>query len=227
MPGNERDAAGRVALRPGGELGPDNLGERHRWRPGAAERPEQHGDTEPADAGHRKVGVVLERRPGAARRLGQCDPQLDTVQRRVVLRGRCLRVRDAAPGRHQVELARPDHLLAAQTVSVQHVPRQQPGHCLQPDMRVRRHAHPGDPVDRHRPVMVGEAPRAHAAPQPEGQQPPDSHVPDLCLARPCQLYPRSSNGRRRDLDLRVYRAHGCPLPFASRGSLQQREPWWP
>ncbi len=94
------------------------------------------------------------------------------MQPRVVLDRRLLRVGDSPAGRHQVELTRSDHLLAAEAVPVQHVAGQQPGHRLQPDMRVRRHHHSGDAVDRHRPVMVDEAPGAHAPPQAERQQSP-------------------------------------------------------
>ncbi len=70
----------------------------------------------------RQLGVMLERGLGESGRLGQGDPELDAVQLRVVLNGRLLGVRDPASGGHQVELARPDHLLGAETVAVQHVP---------------------------------------------------------------------------------------------------------
>jgi len=108
-------------------------------------------------------------------------------------------VRDAAPGGHQVELAGPDDLLAAQAVPVQHVARDEPGHRLQPDVRVRRYLHAGHPVDRRRAVVVHEAPRAHAAPLPQRQQAAHVEVTDVGKARRGDLgarHARVSRGGR-------------------------------
>jgi hypothetical protein len=124
---------------------------------------------------------MLERRLHLTLRVRQRYPELDAVQLRIVLSGRLLGMRDPAPGRHQVQLAWPDHLLAAQAVPVQHVAGDQPGDGLQPDVRVRRHPHPGHAVHRHRPVVIGEAPRADAPAVPEREQPPHGHVADMRL----------------------------------------------
>jgi hypothetical protein len=94
-------------------------------------------------------------------------------------------VRDAAARRHEVELAWPDQLLAAQAVPVQHVPRQEPGHGLQADVRMRRHIHAGDAVDIQRPVVVDEAPGPDAAAQPERQHAAHRHGADAGVAGLC------------------------------------------
>jgi hypothetical protein len=98
------------------------------------------------------------------------------VQAGVVVGRRLLGVRDPVPGGHQVELAGPDHLLAAEAVAVQHVPGDQPGDRLEPDVRVRRDLHPGHAVHRHRAVVIHKAPRAHAAALAQREQPPHLDV---------------------------------------------------
>ena len=72
----------------------------------------------------------------------QGGPQLDAVQ--PVARGpeAVLGVRDAPPGRHDVQLAGVHELAAADAVAVLDVAVQQPGDRLQADVRVRRHVHP-------------------------------------------------------------------------------------
>ena len=71
----------------------------------------------------------------------QGGPQLDAVQ--PVARGpeAVLGVRDAPPGRHDVQLAGVHELAAADAVAVLDVAVQQPGDGLQADVRVRRHVH--------------------------------------------------------------------------------------
>jgi hypothetical protein len=64
--------------------------------------------------------VVVEAGLAGTRVLGQRDPQLDAVQLRGA-RWRDLGVADAAAGRHQVELTRPDQLGEPQAVPVQNL----------------------------------------------------------------------------------------------------------
>ena len=153
---------------------------------------------------------MLESRIDQAAGVGQRDPELNAVQGRVVLGRRLLGVRDASPGRHQVELTRPDQLLGAQAVPVQHVPCQQPGDRLEADVRMRRHVHPGHAVDVHRAVVIDEAPGADAAAQPEGQHATHRHRTDAGIARlgqfkviyfgngvACHLHVRFDSAHRR------------------------------
>jgi hypothetical protein len=79
----------------------------------------QHGGAKAAHVDHRQIGVVLKRRFAPTFVLGQGNPQLGRVQARAV-HHRVLGVRDAAPGRHQVDLAGADDLLVAQRVAVHH-----------------------------------------------------------------------------------------------------------
>jgi len=120
-------------------------------------------------------------------------------------------VGNTAARRHQVELTRPDHLLAAQAVAVQHVPGRQPGDGLQSDVRMRWHVHSGDAVDGLRPVVVDEAPGADAAAQPHGQHPPDRYVTYSRL--PCLGYFKihTGNGAVRDLHVCIDCAHSLIL----------------
>ena len=50
-----------------------------------------------------------------------------------------LGMHDAAPRRHQVDLARPDRRYRAQAVAVPHLALEQEGHRGEPDVRVRAH----------------------------------------------------------------------------------------
>jgi hypothetical protein len=112
------------------------------------------------------------RRTGRLRRR-QRDPQLQAVQRGAVpIRG-LLGVRDPTPGRHQVELARPDHREAADAVSMQHLAVEQPSDRLQATVRMRRHLHARPGEDRVGAEVVGEAPRSDHPAVRMGQQPVD------------------------------------------------------
>ena len=85
--------------------------------------------------------MVLERcRPVFGGR-GLGDPQLHAVQVAAVGAGALLGVGDAPPGRHQVELAGHDDLLAAERVTVQRLALQEPGDGLQADVRMRGDVH--------------------------------------------------------------------------------------
>ena len=77
----------------------------------------------------------------------------------VVLGGGVLAVADAAPGRHQVELAGPDRRVVPGGVPVLDLAGEQPAHRLQPGVRVRRDDHAlAGPVDLVGTVVVQEAP---------------------------------------------------------------------
>jgi hypothetical protein len=141
--------------------------------PLAAVLADGHGHAGGAVADHRQAGVVRETRLAVPFTLRQRDPQLEAVQHRRPSGGRFLRVRDAPPGGHQVQLARPDQLAAAEAVPVQHQALEQPGHGLQADVRVGRHLHPRSPADLVRAVVVQEAPGADGAQRPLRQQPAD------------------------------------------------------
>ena len=159
--------AGRVRASPAPQLGPHDRGEHRAGDCAPASDPTNTVTPKPPSPA---TGSPRDARTRADLpvRLGQRHPELNPVQPRVMLAGDSSAVRDPPPGGHQVELAGPDHLLAAQAVPVQHVAREQPGHGLQPDMRMRRDLHPGYPVHRHRPVVVDEAPGPHAAPRRNG-----------------------------------------------------------
>jgi hypothetical protein len=194
--GQWHDAAG---IRRGADLRARHAGEHPGRARDAGQRAGEHGDVKPAEPYRRQLRVVLEVRRHLAVRIGQGQPELDPVQPRVVVLRRFLGVGDAAPRGHQVELAGPDELLAAQAVPVQHGARDEPGHRLQPDMRVRRDLHAGHPVDRRRAVVVDEAPCAHAAPLPQRQEAAHVKVADPGEAR------RGDLGARHP---RVPRGHG-------------------
>jgi hypothetical protein len=95
-----------------------------------------HRNAGGAVAHHRQVGVVGEARFAVPFGLGQRDPQLQAVQHGRAARGRLFRVGDAAARGHQVQLARPDQLPAAEAVPVQHQALEQPADGLQADVRM-------------------------------------------------------------------------------------------
>src|SRR5579863_382431 len=78
-------------------------------------------------------------------------------------RSRILGVRDAGTRGHQVDLARGDDLLVAETVAVDHLTLDHPGESLQPDMRVGPDVHAAVGGELHRSRVIEEAPRAHGA----------------------------------------------------------------
>jgi hypothetical protein len=82
-------------------------------------------------------------------------------------------VGDAPARRHQVQLARPDQLPAAEAVPVQHQALAQPADGLQADVRMRRNLHAGTAADLVRSVMVEKAPGADGTQRPLWQQPAD------------------------------------------------------
>ena len=103
---------------------------------------------------------------------------------------------------------------------MQDVPGQQPGHGLEPDVRMRRHLHPGDAVDGLRAVVIDEAPRPDAAAQPERQQPPHGNVTDPGLPRLGDLQVALLDQVGGDLDVGIDCAHN---PILARPG----QPWLP
>ncbi|MNP16928.1 hypothetical protein D3C76_1093440 [compost metagenome] len=112
----------------------------------------------------RQFRVVIEARPGVLIALWQSNPELGGVQVGVARQG-LLGVGDTAPGRHQIDLARADHLLAAQAVPVEDLPRQHPGEGLQGDMGMGPHVQPGGAGgEAGRPYVIEKAPGPYGAP---------------------------------------------------------------
>src|SRR5438445_7567093 len=75
----------------------------------------------------------------------QRDPQLKTVQPRALLASigvGALRMDDAAPGRHPVDVAGPNRLLRAEAVPVNDLTLEGVRHRRQANMRMRRHVEP-------------------------------------------------------------------------------------
>ena len=65
-------------------------------------------------------------------------------------------MRDAAPGRHPVDVARPDRLHAADAVAMQDLAFEEIGHGGEADVRMRPHVEPLARRQRHRPHLVEE-----------------------------------------------------------------------
>ncbi|KVC94183.1 hypothetical protein WI76_24840 [Burkholderia ubonensis] len=118
-------------------------------------------------------------------RVGQRDPELDRVkapagQQRVL---GVFRVRDAAAGGHQIDLAGPDHLFVAEAVAMQHRAFDHPRERLQADVRMRADVHAGIAGQRDRARVVEEAPRADGFALTIGQGAVDRQRADFGGAR--------------------------------------------
>lgn len=111
--------------------------------------------------------------------LGLGDPQLRRLHGAAPPAARIFGVGDALSGRHQVELARPDHLPVTQAVGVLHLSLQHPGDRVQADVRVRADSHGVLGADFGRTEVVEEAPGAHHAPDATGQCPVDGEATDF------------------------------------------------
>jgi hypothetical protein len=123
--------------------------------------------------------MVYEVRRLIARDVRLGDPQLDAVQHAAVARRRLLRMGHTAPGGHQVELPGADRLLAAEAVGVHDLALDQPRHRLKAGVGVRTDLHASArPVRRHRPEVVGEAPRPDRPPLPPRQRSAHVHATD-------------------------------------------------
>ena len=82
---------------------------------------------------------------------------------------------DAAPGRHQVELAGPHDRVVPGGVAVLDLAGEQPADRLQPGVRVRRHDHPARGVDLVGTVVVHEAPGSDQRALPLRESTPHRH----------------------------------------------------
>jgi hypothetical protein len=174
----------------------------------AIEFAHEHPDLSAAGLQHRQVAVMIE--PGLAPALGfrQCHPQLHAVQLAGIPWWRLFRMRDAAPGGHQVQLARPGHGRKAEAVVVQHLAGEQPRHGLQADVRVRCDVHGLATGKREGTVGIEEAPRS--------DQP-------VLAQRQCPRHGETTaeirRARRPALDFRARRT----LRFAAFGFRQWQE----
>src|SRR5690606_23597775 len=121
----------------------------------------------------RQVGVVLESRGAVARALRLGNPQLDRMELAGEAGRALLGVGNAIARGHEVELAGPDRLLGAKAVTVEDLPREEPGHGLEADVRMGPDAEPRPAIDDLRAHVVREAPGADGAAMLERQRPAD------------------------------------------------------
>ena len=123
----------------------------------------------------RRVLLVLDR---------QADPRLDPVQRAAFATRalEALRMRDAAPGGHPVDLARADRLLVAQAVAVQEGAFEQERNGGQPNVRVGSdvQALAGREIDPTQVVVENEGADQH--PFGGGQHAPYEEAADIALS---------------------------------------------
>ena len=121
----------------------------------------------------RQLGIVVERWLAVALRVRQRDPELGELEPARRIGRRVLGVRESAPRRHEIDLARPDQLAVAEAVGVLDRSLDHPCEGLQPDVRVR----PDDEAATRRIVsgsgVVEEAPGADQAAVPVGQSAAD------------------------------------------------------
>ncbi|MNS61441.1 hypothetical protein D3C72_944700 [compost metagenome] len=195
----------------------------HRHRGGlAGHRSRQDRDAKPARHQARQVRIVLECRRHVALAVRQRNPELGSVQAAAGADG-MLRMGNALACRHQVDLPRPDYLLIAKAVAVQHFAFDHPGERLQADMRMRSDVQPAAIREIDRPRMVEEAPGADHAPLPVGQGTVDDQAfADLRRPRRDTLQHRLAGARRtvarqRRRGLRQGVAHDELLAAERRG----------
>ena len=173
----ERGVRGEVDAGPRVEhqLGAEQGGERRHRGGASGQRSQEH----PQDASGQPDGlgdVMLE----VARRMpvavGQSHPQLHPVQHGGRRRGD-LRVADAVPAGHEVDLAGPDERVLAQAVAVLDLAAEQPADGLQPGVWMGCDVHATAGPDVVGTVVVGEAPRADQRALPLRQGPAHGHRP--------------------------------------------------
>ncbi|MNZ84542.1 hypothetical protein D3C78_1033040 [compost metagenome] len=129
----------------------------------AAVLADEQGEIDPLLLPAGESRVVIEAGRGVLIRLGQGYPELGGVQVGVAGQG-LLGVGYAPSCRHQIDLARADHLLAAQAVPVEDLPCQHPGEGLQGDMGMGPHVQPGGVGgEAGRPYVVEKAPGPYGA----------------------------------------------------------------
>jgi hypothetical protein len=134
---------------------------------------------------------------------GQGRPRLDAEQARTScpdLRRRALGMGDAAPGRHQVEFARPDRQFGAQRIAVHDFAVEQEGHGRQPDMRMGPHIEPLPEQELGWPHLVKEDERPDHLAAHRWQGAPDLEPAKVAGTRHDHLFDRSAGmdvaGRR-------------------------------
>ncbi len=150
---------------------------------------------------HGQLGVVFESGRPVPGGLGLRHPELDALEFALEASGVLLGVGHAVASRHEIELPGPHDLLRAQAVAVEHLARDEPGHGLEAQVRVRTDVDAALLGDGDRTHVVGEAPGPDGAPGPLGQHPADGQVAhrgtatrlehDLALGRPGHLGCRS------------------------------------
>ena len=125
--------------------------------------------------------MVLEGGRAVAGGLGHGDPQLDALEGAAVVAGGLLGMRDAVACGHEVELARTDDLLGAETVAVQGLTVDEPGHRVQTDVRMRGDVEAARLVDVGGTHVVGEAPGADRTATARRECPANGEPSDLGL----------------------------------------------
>jgi hypothetical protein len=108
--------------------------------------------------------------------VGQCHPQLDTVEDRRVTGGH-LRVRHSGATSHQVQLAGPDQRMYAAAVAMLNFTGEQPADRLQPGVWMWGHIHAAGLRNVVRSVVVDEAPGADEGASALRQRTADPHRP--------------------------------------------------
>ena len=113
-------------------------------------------------------------------------PELEAVQAlaagAMVGRG-ALGMHDAAPGRHQVDVARMDGGKAAEAVAVHDLAVEQERHGGEPDMGMRPHVDALAGAELDRPEMIEEDERADHAALDVGQRAADREAAEIDAAR--------------------------------------------
>jgi hypothetical protein len=109
-------------------------------------------------------------------------------------------MRDPEAGRHEIELTGPDQSLIAQAVPVQRFAFDQPGHCLQPNMRMRPDIHRLVRLEGEWTIVIEKAPRPdQPSPGARKRSADDQASGQGCLARRM----RFEHGGRRQPGLAV------------------------
>jgi hypothetical protein len=139
-------------------------------RPGIPDRANQNGpDGSPAQIEMRKLDVMLERGRTVSSGLWLRHPQLGQVHE--AGRGMFLGVHHSMTGSHEIQLLRPDRLLAPETVPVEQFAGKHPGDRLKPDMGMRSNPGPAAWSAKGSGV-IEKTPGADSSPAPLGQSAP-------------------------------------------------------
>src|SRR5207302_9459896 len=90
---------------------------------------------------YRKRRIMIESRRAVSLARGKSYPELQSAQSSGIQPGCFLGMRNTTAGGHEIQLPGIHESLATEAVVVNDLPFQQPRHCLQPDVRMRRHIH--------------------------------------------------------------------------------------